>query len=76
MTYILTIGPWHVGPFPTHAAATWWAEVHGVDSYDMLQVDDPAEAPAKIQRLTTARYAHLIDEAAAAMAAQVAARIR
>lgn len=51
MTYILSIGPWHVGPFPTHAAATWWAEAHGVDSYDMLQMDDPAEAPAKIQRL-------------------------
>ena len=51
MTYILSIGPWHVGPFPTHAAATWWAEAHGVDSYDMLQMDDPAEAPARIARL-------------------------
>ena len=51
MTYILSLGPWHVGPFPTHTAATWWAEAHGVDSYDMLQLDDPAEAPAKIQRL-------------------------
>lgn len=51
MTYILRIGPWHVGPFPTHAHATWWAESHGVNDYDMAELDDPAEAPAKIAQL-------------------------
>ena len=51
MTYILAIGPWHVGPFPTHVSATWWAEVHGVDNYDMVEVDDPAEAPARLARI-------------------------
>ena len=65
MTYILTIGPWHVGPFPTHAAATWWAEAHGVDSYDMLQMDDPAEAPAKMQRLITAAGGGIVPESPA-----------
>lgn len=55
MTYILNIGPWHVGPFPTHTAASWWAETHGLDSYDMVQVDDPAEAPAKIARMVRER---------------------
>lgn len=51
MTYILDIGPWHVGPFPTHTAAQYWAERHGIDDYRMVPVDDPAEAPARIARL-------------------------
>lgn len=58
MTYILSIGPWHVGPFPTHIAAQHWAEVHGCDEYRMIEVDDPAEAPARLHRMqpqTTSR---------------------
>jgi hypothetical protein len=52
MTYILNLGPWHVGPFPTHVAAQHWAEIHGVDDYQMIPLDDPAEAPARIARLS------------------------
>jgi hypothetical protein len=52
MTHILQIGPWHVGPFPTHICAQHWAESHGIDDYRMVTVDDPAEAPAKIARLS------------------------
>ena len=51
MTYILDLGPWHVGPFPTHVAAQHWAESHGCDNYRMIPVDDPAEAPARIHRM-------------------------
>ena len=51
MTYILNLGPWHVGPFPTHIAAQHWAEIHGVDDYQMIPLDDPVEAPARIARL-------------------------
>jgi hypothetical protein len=51
MTYILDLGPWHVGPFPTHIAAQHWAERHGVDGYRMIPLDDPAEAPIRIARL-------------------------
>ena len=54
MTYILDLGPWHVGPFPTHIAAQYWAETHGVDDYRMIPLDDPAEAPARIARLRQA----------------------
>ena len=50
MTYILSIGPWYVGPFPTHICAQHWAESHGCDDYRMIAVDDPAEAPARIVR--------------------------
>ena len=50
MTYIVEIGPFHVGPFPTHFAAQYWAESHGVDEYQMIPLDDPDEAPAKIYR--------------------------
>jgi hypothetical protein len=45
MTYILRIGPWHVGPFDTHQGAQHWAERHGCDDYTMIPLDDPAEAP-------------------------------
>ena len=51
MTYTLSIGPWHVGPFNTHIAATHWAETHGCDDYRMIELDDPAEAPAKVHRM-------------------------
>ena len=51
MQYILSIGPWHVGPFTTHIAATHFAESHGCDDYRMIEVDDPAEAPGKIAKL-------------------------
>ena len=50
MTYILDLGLWHVGPFPTHIAAQHWAETHGVENYRMIPLDDPAEAPAKVFR--------------------------
>lgn len=46
MTYALTIGPWHVGPFPTAYGAQLWAERHGVDTWQLIELDDPAEAPA------------------------------
>ena len=50
MTYILDLGLWHVGPFPTHTAAQHWAESYGVENYRMIPLDDPAEAPAKVIR--------------------------
>jgi hypothetical protein len=50
MTYILSIGPWHVGPFSTHTAAQHFAETHGLDDFRMIELDDPAEAPGKIHR--------------------------
>jgi hypothetical protein len=28
-----------------------WAEVHGCDEYRMIELDDPAEAPAKVHRM-------------------------
>ena len=54
MTYILRIGPWHIGPFITHQAASHFAESHGCDDYTMIPMDDPAEAPGKIYRLRMA----------------------
>lgn len=51
MTYILSIGPWHVGPFSTHTAAQHFAETHGLDDFRMIELDDPAEAPGKIHRM-------------------------
>jgi hypothetical protein len=51
MTFILDLGPWHVGPFTTHLAAQHWAEIHGVDDYRMIPMDDPAEAPTRIYRM-------------------------
>jgi hypothetical protein len=50
MTYILDLGLWHVGPFPTHIAAQHWAESHGVENFRMIPLDDPVEAPAKVFR--------------------------
>ena len=55
MTYILDLGIWHVGPFPTHIAAQYWAESHGVDDYRMIPLDDPTEAPARIARIVRER---------------------
>ena len=46
MQYILSIGPWHVGPFTTAAHAQHWAERHGVDTWSLVELDDPCEAPA------------------------------
>ena len=43
MTYILSIGPWHVGPFSTHTAAQHFAETHGLDDFCMIELDDPAQ---------------------------------
>ena len=57
MQYILRIGPWHVGPFPTHQGAQHWAERHGCDDYTMIPLDDPAEAPIRIHRLRMAPLA-------------------
>lgn len=45
MTYALSIGPWHVGPFLTAYAAQVWAERHGCDTWQLVELDDPAEAP-------------------------------
>lgn len=53
MNYIIRIGPWHVGPFPTHISATTFAERHGVDDYDMIELDDPAEAPGRMARMSS-----------------------
>ena len=66
MTYILRIGPWHIGPFPTHTAASHFAESHGCDDYTMIPMDDPAEAPGKIYRLRMAPLGHPIKKAPAA----------
>lgn len=58
MTYILRIGPWHVGPFATHEAASWWAESHACDNFTMIPMDDPVEAPAVLHRLRMAPLKH------------------
>jgi len=58
MTYTLRIGPWHIGPFTTHIAATTFAEQHGCDDYTLIPMDDPAEAPAKIHRMRMAPLQH------------------
>lgn len=58
MTYLLRIGPWHIGPFTTHQAASHFAESHGCDDYTMIPMDDPAEAPGKIYRLRMAPLEH------------------
>ena len=42
MTYILRIGPWHIGPFSTHISAQHFAETHGCDDYTLIPLDDPA----------------------------------
>lgn len=54
MRYILRIGPWHIGPFDTHHAASHFAESHACDDYTMIPMDDPAEAPRIIHRLRMA----------------------
>ena len=51
MTYILRIGPWHVGPFYTHTGAHHWADRHGCDDYTMIPLDDPAEVAAMVRNL-------------------------
>lgn len=58
MTYILRIGPWHVGPFPTHIGAQHFAESHGCDDYTLIPLDDPAEAPGRIHRMRMAPLRH------------------
>lgn len=58
MTYILRIGPWHVGPFPTHISAQHFAESHGCDDYTLIPLDDPAEAPGRIHRMRMAPLRH------------------
>ena len=58
MQYALRIGPWHIGPFDTHIAATTFAERHGCDDYTLLPLDDPAEAPGIIHRQRMAPLVH------------------
>ena len=60
MTYILRIGPWHVGPFPTHISAQHFAESHGCNDYTLIPLDDPAEAPGRIHRMRMAPLCHPI----------------
>lgn len=45
MTYALSIGPWQVGPFPTASHAQFWAERNGCDTWQLIEMDDPCEAP-------------------------------
>lgn len=68
MTYILRIGPWHVGPFTSHTAASHFAESHGCDDYTMIPMDDPAEAPNKIYRLRMGELVHPMKKAPVAQA--------
>jgi hypothetical protein len=58
MTYILRIGPWHVGPFDNHIGAQVWAERHGCDDFTLIPLDDPCEAPNRIHRLRMAELKH------------------
>jgi hypothetical protein len=47
MTYNLAIGAWaplFVGPFYTAIQAQHWAESHGVDTWRLVEVEDPCEA--------------------------------
>ena len=66
MTYILRIGPWHIGPFNTHTAASHYAESHGCDDYTMIPMDDPVEAPRMIHRMRMGALAHPMKKAPAA----------
>jgi hypothetical protein len=50
MQYILKVGPCHGRHCDTHMADIWWEEKNGVDSFNNLQLDDPAEAPGKVLR--------------------------
>jgi hypothetical protein len=50
MNYALQIHDMQVGPFTTHIAATVYAEQNGYDNYSMVELYDPAEAPALIYR--------------------------
>jgi hypothetical protein len=68
MTYILRIGPWHIGPFSTHTAASHYAECHGCDDYTMIPMDDPAEAPRMIHRLRMGELTHPMKKAPVAQA--------
>lgn len=51
MNYVINMGTRHVGPFPTSQGAQYWAEIHGIDDWTLVPVDDPAEAPAELARL-------------------------
>jgi hypothetical protein len=58
MQYALRIGPWHVGPFPTHISAQHFAESYGCDDFTLIPLDDPAEAPGRIHRMRMAELRH------------------
>ena len=55
MTYAISIGPWQVGPFQTAFHAQHWAERHGVDTWQLVELDDPAEAPAVLALMREVR---------------------
>ena len=62
VTYILRVGPWHIGPFSTHISAQHFAETHGCDDYTLVPLDHPAEAPIRIHRLRMAPLKHPMRE--------------
>jgi len=54
MTYNLAIGVLHplfVGPFQTAVAAQQWAEREGIDTWRLIEVEAPADAPAVLAEL-------------------------
>ena len=70
MTYAIKIDSWHVGPFPTAAHAQHWAERHGCDTWRLIELDDPIEAPAILASKRKARLDHITGpDASAAIAA-------
>lgn len=42
--------PWYIGPFATHVAATHFAEQNAIDDFNLIPLDDPAEAPARLRK--------------------------
>jgi len=54
MTYNLAIGVLHplfVGPFQSAIAAQQWAEREGIDTWRLIEVEAPADAPAVLAEL-------------------------
>ena len=56
MTYILAIGP-----FDDHVSAQAWAESHGADNYDMLDVNPCL--PLRLDRNCTGQFERMCCQA-------------
>jgi len=69
MTYAIKIGTFHVGPFPNAAHAQHWAERHGFNTWRLVELHDPAEAPGILAEKKARRSHGTGPDASAAVAA-------